>query len=266
MEILQFDLSGKFAHFRKYYANNTALSYSIPPRTTVMGILAAILGKQRDSYYKELSSGNIRIGIALKVPVKKNFHRLNLLSIKSLGDMSKSFESDFRKMSGNSIQTPFEVVTGLNLQKGEVCYRIFISCFEDGINTFNLLKRSLADKSQVYPVTLGVANFNAFITNYKCFSMQNIIEKQAKDELISFNSAVDSEKITELQFAKEEYEMNFVEEELLPADFKTDGDREVSKMNRVLFTSGDIPLKVRFTGLFYVLQEIDSLQTIQFLD
>ncbi|HEY8690024.1 MAG TPA: CRISPR-associated protein Cas5 [Chitinophagaceae bacterium] len=266
MEILQFDLNGKFAHFRKYYANNTAMSYSIPPRTTIMGILAAILGKPRDSYYQELSSGNIRIGIALKVPVKKNFHRLNLLSIKGLGDMSKSFESDFRKMSGNSIQTPFEVVTGLQLQKDEVRYRIFISCFEDGINTFNQLKRSLSDQSQVYPVTLGVANFNAFITNYKWFAEENIIERQAKDELVSFNSAVDSEKVTELQFDKEEYKMSFVEEELLTSDFKADGDREVSKMNRVLFTSGDILLKVRYTGKFYILQETHSFQTIQFLD
>ena len=266
MEILQFDINGKFAHFRKYYANNTALSYSIPPRTTIMGILAAILGKSRDSYYQKFSSKNIRIGIALKVPVKKNFHRLNLLSIKSLGDMSKSFESDFRKMSGNSIQTPFEVVTGLNLQKDEVRYRIFISCFEDGINTFNQLKSSLADQSQIYAITLGVANFNAFITNYKCFAEEDITEKQAVDEMISFNSAVDSEKVNELQFDKAAYEMSFVEEELLTADFKADGEREVSKMNRVLFISGDIPLKVRYSGVFYVLQDTHSFQTIQFLD
>jgi len=35
MEILSFDIVGKFAHFKKYYANNTALSFSIPPRTTI---------------------------------------------------------------------------------------------------------------------------------------------------------------------------------------------------------------------------------------
>ena len=266
MEILQFDISGKFAHFRKYYANNTALSYSIPPRTTIMGILAAILGKPRDSYYEEFSSKNIRVGIALKVPVKKNFHRLNFLSIKSLGDMSKSFASDFRKMSGNSIQTPFEVVTGLSLQKNEVRYRIFISYFEDGLNTFDLLKNSLSDQNHVFPITLGVANFNAFITNFKYFNENEIIEREAENELISFNSAVDSEKITELQFDKEDYEMSFVEEELLSSDFLENGNREVSKMNRVLFTSNDIPLKVRYTGIFYVVQDNEAPQTIQFLD
>ena len=71
MEIIQFDISGKFAHFRKYYANNTALTYSLPPRTTVMGILAAILGRSRDSYYEEFSSDKILIGIAIKTPIKK---------------------------------------------------------------------------------------------------------------------------------------------------------------------------------------------------
>ena len=266
MEILQFDISGKFAHFRKYYANNTALSYSIPPRTTIIGILAAILGKAKDSYYEEFSSNNIRIGVALKVPVKKSFHRLNLLSIKSLGDMNKSFESDFRKMAGNSIQTPFEVVTGLNLQQSDVRYRIFISCFEEGISTLNQLKNSFVNKGQVYPVTLGIANFNAFITNFKCFAQGNIIESNIESEVVAFNSAVDSDKITELQFDKEDFEMSFVEEELLTSDFKANGDREVSKMNRVLFTSNGVPLKVRYSGVFYIIQDIDSSQTIQFLD
>lgn len=266
MEILQFDISGKFAHFKKYYANNTALSFTMLPRTSIMGILAAILGKPRDSYYEEFSSENIRIGISLKVPVKKNFHRLNLLSIKSLGDMGKSFESDFRKMSGNYVQTPFEVITGINLQKDEVKYRIFISFNAGGRNTFNLLKNSLLEQRQVFPTTLGVANFNAFITNFKYFVGSSIIQKEAVDEVIEFNSAVDSKKITALEFNNGENEMNFVEEELLPMDFKENGIREVSKMNNVLFTSNDIPLKVKYTGIYYTIQDLNSSQTIQFLD
>jgi CRISPR-associated protein Cas5h len=58
MEIISFDVGGKMAHFRKYYANNTALSYTVPPRTTLMGLLAAILGRGRDTYYKEMASDN----------------------------------------------------------------------------------------------------------------------------------------------------------------------------------------------------------------
>jgi CRISPR-associated protein Cas5h len=170
------------------------------------------------------------------------------------------------EMSGNSIQTPFEVVTGINLQKGEVRYRIFISYFVDGSNTFQLLKNNLANQNHVFPVTLGVANFNALITNFKYFDENKIIEREAENEMISFNSAVDSEKITELQFDKEAYEMSFVEEELLSSDFIGNGNREVSKMTRVLFTSNDIPLKVKYTGAYYVIQNNEAPQTIQFLD
>ena len=57
-----------------------------------------------------------------------------------------------------------------------------------------------------------------------------------------------------------------IEEELLPADFKANKDREVVKMNRVLFTTGGIPLNVKLTGEVYVLKNNDKEQIIQFLE
>ena len=95
MEVLCFKMSGKLAHFRKYYANNTAFSFTIPPRTTLMGIVAAIMGLERDSYYELLASENIHFGVRVITPLKKSFHRLNFLSIKTLGDLSKKMSSDF---------------------------------------------------------------------------------------------------------------------------------------------------------------------------
>ncbi|MCX6166236.1 MAG: CRISPR-associated protein Cas5, partial [Ignavibacteriae bacterium] len=111
MEILCFKIHGKLAHFRKYYANNTAFSFSIPPRTSLMGIVAAAMGLQKNSYYEDLASEKIHFGIRVLSPLKKSFHRLNLLSIKSIGDMAKKWSSDFRGEEGR-IQTPFEVVSG----------------------------------------------------------------------------------------------------------------------------------------------------------
>ena len=84
------------AHFRKYYANNTAFSFSIPPRTAIMGIVAAAMGWPKDSYYEDLASENIQLGIRVLKPLKKSFHRLNFLSIKSTGDIAKHWSSDFR--------------------------------------------------------------------------------------------------------------------------------------------------------------------------
>jgi CRISPR-associated protein Cas5h len=266
MEIIQFDISGKFAHFRKYYANNTALTYSLPPRTTVMGMLAAILGRSRDSYYEEFSSNKIRIGIAIKSPVKKNFHRLNFLSIKSLGDFKKSFESDFRGMAGNPIQTPFEVVTGLNLQNDDVCYRIFIASNISGEKTFQALKEALLNNNQVYAITLGTANFNASISKVVCYENNQITEQQANKDFIEFDSAINSDTVDEISFTKDEQLMNFIEEELLPADFVANNNRELSKMNRVLYTTAGVPLKVKLSGNFYIINNQSVIQVIQFLE
>ena len=263
MEIVQFDISGKFAHFRKYYANNTALTYSLPPRTTVMGMLAAIMGAPKDSYYEELASDRIRIGIAIRTPIKKTFHRLNFLSIKSLGDIRKSFDSDFRGMAGNPIQTPFEVVTGNDVKKDEIVYRIFLGSTESGKATFAALKKRLLERDWVYAPTFGIANFHASPGNVMCHPENNVVENQGSSARLSFDSAVNADNVLSLIFEKEPDA--FVEEELLPADFLANGNREVARMVRALFTSGGIPLKVEITGTYHTIQAQSSLQTIQFL-
>lgn len=70
-----FDLTGPVAHFRKYYTNSSSLTYGFPPRTVLMGIIAAVLGMERDSYYKPLDRG--RFGVAVKVPERRLMQTVN---------------------------------------------------------------------------------------------------------------------------------------------------------------------------------------------
>lgn len=267
MEVLQIDLNGKMAHFRKYYANNTALTYSIPPRTTIMGMLAAMLGLPKDEYYTRLSSNKIRIGIALRSPVKKTFHRLNFLKITSIGNLKtdmekeKSFSSDFRG-SGGHIQTPFEIVTGLHLQHDEVCYRLFIAAVDTEESIFRRLKECVLSRQTYYNLSFGIAGFSAYISDAHLFENSAVVQMQANQELLSFHSAVISDKISSISF-KEKDDYSFMEEELMPADFIADYNRELSKMNRVLFTHNSVPLGVSYTGKYYVL---NATQTISFLE
>ena len=264
MKILQFDISGKFAHFRKYYGNNTALTYSLPPRTAIMGMLAAICGVPKDSYYERFASDKIKIGVAIKTPIKKSFHRLNFLSIKSKGNFRKSFDSDFRGMAGNPIQTPFEIVSGYNLREDMVCYRIFLAAASAGQPVFDELKIRLMARNWVYAPTLGTANFQASLSDIIAYDDGQITQKQANSEFISFHSAVNSENVTELDFGKEG--SVFVEEELLPADFVANNTRELSKMNRILFTTAGAPIKVRLTGSYFQIEDQITTQSIQFLE
>ena len=66
MEVLIFDLSGKMAHFRKYYTNSSSLTYYFPPRTVIIGLIAGLIGKERDSYYEIFSKDKAYVGISIK--------------------------------------------------------------------------------------------------------------------------------------------------------------------------------------------------------
>ena len=63
MKLLIFDIIGKFAHFRKYYSNSSALSFGAPPRTTICGMVAAILGMEKDSYYSIMNLEKCKIAV-----------------------------------------------------------------------------------------------------------------------------------------------------------------------------------------------------------
>ncbi|BBD73350.1 hypothetical protein HS1genome_1739 [Sulfodiicoccus acidiphilus] len=69
MRLLRVRIKGKMAHFRKVYSNSTSLSYYFPPRTTVLGIMAAALGMERDSYYEKLNWYDV--GVAALTPLRK---------------------------------------------------------------------------------------------------------------------------------------------------------------------------------------------------
>lgn len=47
--LVSFQLSGRFAHFLRAEAGASALSYPIPPRTVILGLIGAVLGLRKDS-------------------------------------------------------------------------------------------------------------------------------------------------------------------------------------------------------------------------
>lgn len=265
MEILSFKIKGKLAHFRKYYANNTAFSFSIPPRTTLMGIIAAALGWPRDSYYEKLTSDKINFGVRVLSPLKKSFHRLNFLSIKSTGDMAKKWTSDFRGEDGR-IQTPFEVISGLDISRDEVIYQVFVKHEVGGAEVFEHIKSHLLDSCPVYNITLGTANFTASLYAVELIKEESIKEKNSEDYVL-MHSAIPSQLVEDLQFEKEEYDSyNFVEEDMLPGEFVSDNNREVKKMNRLLFSITPNPLRVKLKAAYYELQMQEEHINIQFMD
>ena len=81
LKLLSFQISGQFAHFRKFYTNASSLSYLIPPRTVIMGMLASVLRYERDSYYEVFRPEKFRISAAVTpgTLIKKKMQSLNYL-------------------------------------------------------------------------------------------------------------------------------------------------------------------------------------------
>jgi CRISPR-associated protein Cas5h len=75
MELTNFRLSGRFAHFLRAGASASGLSYPVPPRTVIMGILGAVLGIPKDEPQIVLEPANIAISGRLP---KTHWHRAKL--------------------------------------------------------------------------------------------------------------------------------------------------------------------------------------------
>jgi len=80
MKLINFQLKGRFAHFLRAESSATsdktnALSYPIPPRTVILGIMGAILGLPKDEPQVKLEPAYI--AISGKMP-NTHWHRVKL--------------------------------------------------------------------------------------------------------------------------------------------------------------------------------------------
>lgn len=230
-----------------------------------MGLVAGVMGWPKDSYYEKLSSEHFRFGVRVLSPIKKSFQRLNYLSIKKTGDISKSLDSDFRGRGGR-IQTPFEVVSGFNLTKDEVAYQVFLRPENSKNPVYTEIKESFIHQKPIFNLSLGLASFLASLQHVEIVT-DSEIEQIQTGEFIEIHTAIPSELIKELQFQKEDAEhYNFVEEDMMPGEFIGNHNREVKSMNRLLFSTTKHPLRVKLNAPYYQIKTQKEALNIQFMD
>lgn len=235
MEVLSFHIKGKMAHFRKYYSNSSALSYTIPPRTVICGILAGILGMERDSYYEMFSMNNCDIAVGLFSPVKKTVQKMNLLMIKSSKDLNGSQE--------NHSQCPTEFVIPHDIKTGEIDYKIWVSHKDSEI--MNSLKQRFENLKPCYKslgisVALGSAQNIGWI---EYAGIYNASEIEAEGDFVELHSAVSVEQIEKLDLSSQQG--YFLVKEELPAEF--DSNRRLTDRGKkeVIINKTGNPVKAK---------------------
>ena len=75
MEVVTFVWQAKYGHFLRAESNVNALTYPVPPRTAVLGLLGAILGLEKDALALELAHAQITV---CGVPAERFWHRVKL--------------------------------------------------------------------------------------------------------------------------------------------------------------------------------------------
>lgn len=163
MPLVAFDLVGPMAHFRKFYTNSSSLSYHVPPRTVLMGVVAALLGWQRNSYYERLSLTQAAIGVSLRVPVRSVVQSVNLLQTKV---------EDWHGVKSRT-QIPTEWVLPKGWPQAVLRYRVFFAHRDPGV-TRDLAARVLQER-YVFPLFLGVASCPAWVEQTRLYEPDQIV-------------------------------------------------------------------------------------------
>ncbi|HDP76851.1 MAG TPA: type I-B CRISPR-associated protein Cas5 [Mesotoga infera] len=150
MKVLVFDIASDYAHFRQPYSTTSSLTYAIPPRTAVLGIVGAILGIESGGFGKsehvpKLENSNVRIGVRIMKPIEKVRFNMNYSYTKA----------DAATKNVLHIQVPVEMVK-------EPIYRLHI-CADSPL--FEKLERLVSKKECYYTPYLGITEFIARV-NY----------------------------------------------------------------------------------------------------
>lgn len=194
-----FDIRGTFAHFRKIYTNSSSLSYSVPPRTTIAGLLAAMFGYERGSYYEKWSSDYVHIAVRKLSQTYTITQTLNYIKAVSTGELANPKEHT---------QIPMEVITGAD----GVAYRIYV-CFDDEQYTEELSRR-LKNNQFVYPPSLGTA---FFLADIDYVADADFVKSVSNDnDFVSIATVIGVDLVSRLNF-----EQFTILKEKMPRDFKT---------------------------------------------
>lgn len=236
MKIISFCVNGKFAHFRKYYSNSTSLSHIMPPVTTVKGIIAGLIGYERDSYYELFANDKCKVAICCESEIKKITQTVNLLKVKN--------RDDFIGAGKDRTQNNMEFVIPGNIRDGYISYRILINHIDDSI--MERLSACVCPavagtyQSKGISVALGAAQCIGWIDRGEIFECDEVT---CTDEAVRLNSAVPVQFISKLEFDgagglqvyKEEFFTEF------------DSDRKITEGSKVevIFSIGHGVLNVK---------------------
>jgi CRISPR-associated protein Cas5h len=223
-KVLIFDVWGDYAHFRRFYTTTSPLTFPIPPRTALCGLIGAIIGKEKEhnEYLKYFALNEASIGLRLLNPVKKIMIAENLIH-------TKNAKGPGMNLITERTQINFEF---LRDQK----YRIYFHHTDEDI--YQQLKENLINHKSVYTPCFGlsenIANFE-FVGEIK-------VKLETNEGYVQINSVLPIEKIAEKQGINFNIEGEYFS---VRVPIELNLDRVVTKYSDIFFERTGKPVEAR---------------------
>lgn len=230
MDVIVFDIWGDYGHFKKFHTTASPLSFSFPPPTAVIGIIAAILGIDKESYWQEFSLNNTRVAVKIMTPVKKIRIGVNVIETKSAGPMLNRIKQ--------RSQIKYEYLKDAH-------YRIYFS--HNDTELMNRLHEMLSAHKTVYTLSLGTAQMLADFTFVGRYEAQELYG----EEYVQIHSVLplpDNVEVNSKMLMFEEnrhYAKEVVSTRMSP-------DRKVLDYKTVLFDMNALPVTAKLKGILKV--------------
>lgn len=185
---LSFRISGPWGHFRRTEGNVIKQTYRLPPRTTVSGMIAAMIGYPRDSYYQHFTTDRSAIAIT-PVPGQSNRAEGEVPRTENMPqNVLETFTTDFKKRtSKDGIQVGVPKTKERKQHNFEMLvdpgYRIDVRLANDEV--YDHLKTALSERRFAYPVAIGKAKCLATVDEFGEYAVEEAPAGDAPHDITS---------------------------------------------------------------------------------
>lgn len=226
--ILVFDIWGDYAHFKKIETTTSPLTYSVPTGTVLAGLVAGIMGYERDTYYEDFSRKNIEYSLKVLEPISKIRINQNLINT-----AEKPFFALYGKNNPRT-QIPYEYLRDPN-------YRIYLFIKKERIR--KELKQFLEKHRSVFTPYLGLSEH---LANFEFIGEFHGVRKRASETKI--HSVVSKDKV-KIKLADVEEGMRWVLERI---PLYMDQERVVREYANILFDTNGRPIPIENVEYFQI--------------
>lgn len=195
---LSFTVRSTWGHFKRVGRSVTKQTYRIPPRTTVAGMLAAIVGCDRDSYYDVFASNCSAIAItSLKDVRTVNIPTTGLgtdpkQSVTTTAGTRRSYALTYQETTGDRQLHVYEVLA-------DPAYRIDVAVEDE--NFYETLRDHLRSGESHYPPSLGKSEYLCTVEDVEVDVTPAAVEPVEEHDIdsvapISLSEAIPREGVT----------------------------------------------------------------------